>query len=93
MTMKTTRDGWQAGTKDTAPKHIWMHEVFCAALAKGADAEIAKDPVWGARIELWFQSGEPVWMAADGLAFGTKAARVARNSEKDSRFLKSMRRT
>jgi hypothetical protein len=50
------------GTCETTPIHIWMHEVLSAAKASHEESKPHR-----ARLQLWYRSGEPVWMAADGL--------------------------
>ena len=58
-------------TCETCPRHIWKHEVIVTALAKGATAE-ACEPFMG-KLDLWYTSGEPVWMAVDGVVFVARA--------------------
>ena len=54
-------------TRATCPGHIWLHEVTLAAIALGADAEGCR--AHKARVLGWGGAGEPVWMAAESLAF------------------------
>lgn len=50
------------GTNDTMPKHHWLHNVLAEA---GVTAEQAKTEA--ERLTRWYNAGEPVWMAANGL--------------------------
>jgi hypothetical protein len=73
--MNTARN---ESTCETCPRHIWMHEVTMVAIGLGADAELVR--AQGERLGLWYRSGEPVWMAGEGVAFmvkqGQKEARA-----------------
>lgn len=62
--------------RETMPWHIWHHEVLCAAGISAKDAELHRE-----RLQRWYQAGEPVWMAADGLR--QVATRVARELQHD----------
>lgn len=52
-------------TKETTPFHIWKHNVICAA--RVAVTDLGDD--LGAKLKLWYRTGEPVEMAAHSLAF------------------------
>ena len=54
-----------AGTKETMPWVLWWHAVTTEAIRQGGDAEIVRS--LHARAALWFQAGEPVWLAASGI--------------------------
>lgn len=58
-------------TNETTPYLIWLHEATLAAIRKGADAEVVR-AVAGEFAPTWYQAGEPIWMAADSLAFVAK---------------------
>jgi len=64
------------GTKDTMPYHQWKHAVIVDAHVSEADAH---QFAGRERIKLWFEAGEPVWMAADALKT------FVRNGKRDER--------
>ncbi len=57
-------------TCETCPRHIWKHEVIMVALSKGVSAEDCKP--FMCKLDLWYRSGEPVWMAGETLASAAK---------------------
>jgi hypothetical protein len=58
----TNRD---PGTKETVPFQIWKHNVQLAAIQAGADSNAVQQT--SARLRSWYEAGEPIWMAVDGL--------------------------
>lgn len=65
---------WREATKDTTSYRIWKHAVTLAAVRKGADGElIRKNERIREILHRAFNYGEPVWMAADEVAFVAKA--------------------
>lgn len=74
----TTRND---STCETCPRHIWKHEVTLAAFAKGATAESCAP--FMAKLDLWYTSGEPVWMAADSLAFAAKQHAIEARADRE----------
>ncbi len=74
--MNTTRN---ESTNETCPRHIWMHEVILAAIRNGADADLCRECPY---LSLWYNSGEPIWMATDGLAFWAKENATHRRAER-----------
>ncbi len=75
-----TRD---TGTCETMPKHQWLHNVTVAA---GVPAVVAEEHA--AKLTLWFNSGEPVWLAADGLRLINKYSVIEERADKEANFLK-----
>lgn len=73
-------------TKDTMPFHIWKHDVQTAAIAKGADGEHVMAS--SENLQKRYQAGEPVWMAADELAFVAKARPAALRAEAEDAALR-----
>lgn len=53
-----------SNTRETTPRHIWMHSVFTVAQVSMVDVEAY---CGRARLNRWYDAGEPVWMAADSL--------------------------
>lgn len=68
-------------TNETAPFHIWKHEVQMAAIALGAASESVM--ACCAKLQTWYQAGEPVWMAADGLKQLAQGLESAKRSDAD----------
>jgi hypothetical protein len=63
-------------TKETMPRHIWMHSVITEV---GCTVEQAMDTCGRERLNRWYNAGEPVWMAVSGLRqFVEGAKRAAR---------------
>ena len=73
-------------TSATCPRHIWMHEVTMVAIALGADAELVR--AQGERLGLWYRSGEPVWMAGEGIAFMAKQFKKELRAERDENSIR-----
>ncbi len=63
-------------TFETCPLHIWRHEVVLAAIRQGADAVLVQSDEFRSRIQLWWRTGEPAWMAVDSLVFWSKQRRI-----------------
>lgn len=61
-------------TRDTTPWHIWHAAVYEIA---GVSVEEGRAAATRARIERWYQAGEPAWMAADALLAFVRGARQA----------------
>lgn len=81
------------GTNETTPWHIWLHEVTMAAVAKGGNAETAREDDMLKRLQLWYRSGESVWMAADSLAFVSKQrVKIAREDAEVNGLRRAIRR-
>ncbi len=59
-----------------------------AAINKGALAE-ACGPFIG-KLDLWYTSGEPVWMAADSLAFAAKRHTLEERADLEARSLRGL---
>jgi hypothetical protein len=83
----TTRN---ESTCETCPRHIWKHEVTMAAFSKGATAEACAP--FMAKLDLWYASGEPVWMAADSLAFMAKESAVQARADHGAEALRRILR-
>jgi hypothetical protein len=79
-------DAPNASTCETCPRHIWKHEVVMAAIAKGATAEHIE--AFKSKLDLWYTSGEPVWMAADSLAFAAKEHAIQVRADREASFLR-----
>lgn len=62
-----------AATRDTTPWHIWHAAVIEIAGVSVDEARAAAR----ARIQSWYQAGEPAWMAADALLAFVRGARGA----------------
>lgn len=73
-------------TKDTTPFHIWSHEVELAAIHAGADAEAVR-AVRG-KLRAWYNAGEPIWMAADGLKQLARGYVLATREDSDARVIR-----
>jgi hypothetical protein len=84
------------GTKETVPWGIWSHEVEIAALALGADAAAIRAVKAGegrSRLQRWYQAGEPIWMAADGLKqLAAGMSRAKRESDDGLSFIRAAAR-
>lgn len=65
-------------TCETAPWHIWHHEVSCAALARECPTSVLE--FYRPRMQRAYAAGEPGWMVVDELAL------VARRTLADARF-------
>jgi hypothetical protein len=65
ITSASCVDGSGDGTKTTMPLHIWLHSVELTAIRHGAS--VAGVESVHAKLVLWFNAGEPVWMAAGSL--------------------------
>src|SRR5690606_16525517 len=77
-------------TNETCPIHIWKHEVQVAALALGGDAETMRESDINEMVVRWYEAGEPVWMAADSLAFVSKQRAKANRAESEAAYYKRM---
>ena len=82
-------------TSATCPRHIWMHEVACEALSQlraryndnvSVYSNMLREPEMRARLNRWYTTGEPIWMAADGLRMMLRDTFVARRAERDGSF-------
>ena len=72
---------WSTATWPNAPAHLWLHAVELRAIKKGARPEELRAPHVKERLSRWRQAGEPVWMAADGIAFMVTERRRARTRD------------
>ena len=63
---------WRDATKDTTTKRIWASQVRLAAILKGASASALESARVQQILSRAFTHGEPVWMAADEVAFVAK---------------------
>jgi hypothetical protein len=68
---------WRDATRETTTFLLWRDAVITAAVAKGADGDAARavgaEVGRGcARLQVRYRVGEPVWMAADEVAFIAK---------------------
>ena len=72
-------------TQETCPRHIWIHEMICAA-----GVTVEQTEPWRSRLNLWYNTGEPVWMAADSLRFAVRQRAIADRAERDGdlRFIR-----
>lgn len=73
-----------ANTGDTTPRHIWMHQVFTLANVSVKDAVKF---CGRARLNLWHSSGEPVWMAADGLRIAIENGKRDERNNREVSYL------
>jgi hypothetical protein len=86
------------GTKTTVPFHIWKHNVQIAAIAQGAPGELVMqlgDEITACgqpRLALWYNTGEPIWMAAQSLAFLAKGHALHARAESDLNFRRMLGR-
>lgn len=76
--------------RNSCPLHIWKHEVCLAAIGKGADAELVRDAEINAMVLRWYEAGEPVWMAAESLAFLVKQREKLKRAEAEADYYKEM---
>lgn len=74
----------------TCHRLIWLHEVQSAAIAKGADPGFAREPEMRARLDRAYHAGEPVWMAAEELAFRSKHVTIERRAEREVASLRAL---
>jgi hypothetical protein len=67
------------------PFHIWQHEVELAAVGRGASPDAVREAARAYALR-WYQAGEPVWMAAESLAFVARrgAVELRADGEADS---------
>lgn len=87
MSKQTELGGGAAkATKETMPRHIWIHEVTMAAIGAGAAAEGIQE--LKAKLIMWYEAGEPVWMAASGIAQMVKSRAVHVRAEKEASNLR-----
>lgn len=69
--------------------HFWKHDVLTSPLLKGLDSEVVMSianeivSTGQKRLSLWYHSGEPVWMAAESLAFMAKGRALHLRAERD----------
>jgi hypothetical protein len=75
-------EGTENSTCETTPWVIWRHSVEVAAVRLGADIS---DLNATEKLLLWYRSGEPVWMAVDGLRQLARGLRVAKAESADGR--------
>lgn len=68
-------DTSNTSTSATTPAHIWVHEVVTLA-ACGRD-----------RVLMWYDAGEPVWMAADSLRHFVKSGKTHARAEREINYL------
>ena len=64
---------WKDATKDTTTRTLWSAAVRTSATRKGAPAEAFKTERVRQILHRAFTHGEPVWMAAEEIAFVAKA--------------------
>jgi hypothetical protein len=74
-------------TRETTPWHIWFDNVCTAAIAAGTDGAIVQELKPTAL--KWYQAGEPVWMAADGLRFVAKRRVIEARAERETNGLRA----
>lgn len=63
--LKLSSDPFFAGTAETVPCHIWMDEVFRAAVKHGAAAEHLHDREIRSKLLRSYGNREPMWMGVD----------------------------
>lgn len=83
--MTSATDHRSGATRESSPFHIWLDNVIGLAGASRADAEPHLS-----RLSLWFNAGEPAWMAADGLKQLVRGARLVARDDGDRRALRRM---
>jgi hypothetical protein len=77
-------------TRETAPYTIWLSNVWEAALAhrpcsvEQINRLLLDRVIWRPRLARWFNAGEPVWMAAEGVADFARDVRIAERAEADN---------
>lgn len=70
---------WRDATNETAPYILWSNAVETAAIRKGADGDtVRKNARIRSVLSRAYNHGEPVWMAADEVAFLAKEAKRPR---------------
>lgn len=76
-------------TCETCPLHIWKHDVHTTAAALvGRPVELTDE--LNAKVVRWYHAGEPVWMAADGLAHLVRERVKIERVEREDRALKAL---
>lgn len=87
---RTASGAWADATCETTNFTMWKSEVVGAACKMGADPYRCR--VYE-RLPLWFRAGEPVWMAAETLAFavleGARQTRIDEETEADAAGLRA----
>lgn len=72
-------------TKDTMPRHIWMHEVITLASVSVEEAQPYRE-----KLNRWYNAGESVSMSSHDLSFcvreGKRQVRLEEQAEKDSKI-------
>lgn len=74
-------------TKETAPWHIWHHEVTVAVKATVHEIDAA---VGRARLLKMYGAGEPVWMAASAVQAFVDGARRAAREDREANGLRDL---
>lgn len=74
-----TLPAWSDATNETAPWHLWRYAVLAVSDATAADGRAHAE-----KLTRWYQAGEPVWMAADGLRQLVRGARLAKQADRDT---------
>lgn len=75
-------DSWRNATSETAPFTLWVHAVIGHVGCQVIDTKQHR-----ARLQLWYRSGEPVWMAADSLRAFIDGSRRAEREDRDARVI------
>lgn len=78
-------------TNETTPRHIWMHEVKVAAIAKGAKSEWI-EARFSTRLPIWFNAGESVQGAVDMIVFTLRQEPKETRGEDEAAHLRSFLR-
>lgn len=76
------------GTKTTTPRHIWIYAVELGAIKAGAKADSVK--AVRSKLFAWYEAGEPIWMAIDGLKQLARGYDIAERDEADARAMRRM---
>lgn len=77
-------DTSNTSTSATTPAHIWVHEVVTLAAVSVEEMEsyCGRD-----RVLMWYDAGEPVWMAADSLRHFVKSGKTHARAEREINYL------
>lgn len=75
----TTRD---CGSKDSMSLVHWIDAVICAARVS-----VEQSRPHRSRLHLWFNTGEPVWMAADSLKAFVRGHEISDRLDSERRII------